>query len=122
MPLAGSKTFQDLVAWQKAHAFVLGIYSYTAAFPRSETYGLSSQMRRAAVSVPANLAEGFRRRSRGDKSRFLNIAQASLEESRYFLILASDLQYGESGNLMMQLEEVSKMLTRYADTILNSDS
>ena len=90
-----AKTFQDLIVWQKAHALTLAVYRYSAGFPKSETYGLCAQIRRAAVSVPANVAEGFKRRSKGDKARFLNIAQGSLEEVRYFLILSRDLQYGD---------------------------
>jgi four helix bundle protein len=80
-----ARTFQDLVVWQKAHQLVLAIYEFTAHFPRSETYGLALQMRKAAVSIPANIAEGFRRRGKADKVRFLNTSEASLEESRYYL-------------------------------------
>ena len=89
-----ARTFQDLLVWQKAHAFVLEAYRLTATFPRSETYGLALQMRRAAVSIPANIAEGFRRRSKADKARFLNMAEGSVEECRYFLILTKDLGSG----------------------------
>ena len=113
-------TFRDLVAWQKAHEFVLRVYALTANFPQRETYGLTSQMRRAAVSIPANIAEGFRRRGRADKARFLNIAQASLEESHYYLILAQDLQYGNTSELAAALDEVGRLLSTYARTILNS--
>jgi len=67
--------------WRKAHELVLAVYSFTAAFPKEETYGLALQMRRAAVSVPANIAEGFRRRGKADKARYMNMAEASLEES-----------------------------------------
>lgn len=91
-----ARTFRDLVVWRKAHDFVLAIYPFTAAFPRQETYGLALQMRRAAVSIPANIAEGFRRRGKADKARFMNLAGGSLEESRYYLILASDLGYGDA--------------------------
>jgi four helix bundle protein len=91
-----AQSFQDLLAWQKAHEFVLGVYAFTNVFPKQETYGLVSQMRRAAVSVPANIAEGFRKRGKADKARFMNVAKGSLEESRYYLILARDLGYGES--------------------------
>ena len=80
-----ARTFQDLLVWQKAHRFVLGVYALTATLPKQETYGLSLQMRRAAVSIPANIAEGFRRRSKADKARFMNIAEGSVEECRYFL-------------------------------------
>ena len=76
-PRRAARNFRELLAWQKAHGFVLAVYALTANFPRHETYGLASQMCRAAVSIPANIAEGFRRRGRGDKGRFLNIAQAS---------------------------------------------
>src|SRR6516225_5791207 len=90
-----ARTFQDLLVWQKAHRFVLEVYALTATLPQQETYGLSLQMRRAAVSIPANIAEGFRRRSQADKVRFLNIAEGSVEECRYFLILVKDLGYGD---------------------------
>ncbi len=114
-----AKTFQDLVVWQKAHQLVLMTYRFTSRFPDSELYGLSSQLRRAAVSVPANIAEGFKKRGKADKSRFLNIAQGSLEESRYYLILANDLGYGDTSLLMDQLEEVSKLLVSYTSAVLS---
>ncbi len=117
---ASAQTFRDLVVWQKAHQFVLDVYRYSAEFPRSEVYGLSSQLRRAAVSIPANISEGFRRRGKADKARFMNIAQGSLEECRYYLILGQDLKYGDSGELMRQVEEVSRMLFVYSKAILNS--
>jgi four helix bundle protein len=93
-PRPAARSFRDLVVWRKAHELVLAVYPFTAGFPRRETYGLSHQMRRAAVSIPANIAEGFRRRGRADKARFMNLAQGSLEECRYYLILAHDLGYG----------------------------
>src|SRR5208282_3538916 len=105
-PRPAARTFQDLLVWQKAHQFVMGVYHYSACFPKSETYGLASQFRRAAVSVPANIAEGFRKSGRQDKVRFMNVAQGSLEECRYHLLLANDLKYGENGALMSLLEEV----------------
>ncbi len=66
-----AKTFRDLMVWRKAHEFVLAIYNFSAAFPKQETYGLSHQMRRAAISIPAHIAEGFRKRSKADKLRFI---------------------------------------------------
>jgi four helix bundle protein len=105
-----ARSFQDLLVWQKAHTLVLAIYQLTAAFPKPETYGLSLQMRRAAVSIPANIAEGFRRRSKPEKARFLNMAEGSLEETRYFLILARDLGYADTAQLTAALEEVSRLL------------
>ena len=121
-PRPAARTFRDLLVWQKAHEFVLAVYRITATFPKQETYGLASQMRRAAVSIAANIAEGFRKRGRAEKARFMNVAQASLEESRYYLILAKDLDYGDTRLLMTQLEEVSKLLNAYINAILSPDS
>jgi four helix bundle protein len=115
-----ARSFRDLIVWQKAHAFVLGIYEVSKGFPREEVYGLTSQFRRAAVSIPANIAEGFCRRSSLEKLRFLNIAHSSLEETRYYLILAEDLGYGTLGAHMTKLEEVSKLLTAYGQTLKNN--
>lgn len=117
-----ARSFHDLVVWQKAHQFVLSVYSFTGTFPRQETYGLAVQMRRAAVSIPANIAEGFRKRTKNDKVRFMNIAEGSIEESRYYLILAQDLGYGETDSLMSSLEEVSRLLNAYSKAILTPDS
>jgi four helix bundle protein len=117
-----ARTFQHLLVWQKAHRFVLEVYTLTAAFPKPETYGLSLQMRRAAVSIPANIAEGFRRRGKPDKARFMNIAEGSVEECRYFLILANDLGYGNTQTLSAALEEVSRLLNAYSTAILTSST
>jgi four helix bundle protein len=117
-----AKCFQELLVWQKAHKFVLSVYRYSEPFPKSEIYSLTSQFRRAAISVPANIAEGFKKRTRVEKARFMNIAQGSLEECRYYLILAQDLKYGDSSVLILQLEEVSKMLAAYSSSILTSVS
>jgi four helix bundle protein len=117
-----ARSFQDLVVWQKAHRWVLDVYRLTDSFPRRELYGLSSQLRRAAISVPANIAEGFKKLGRLDKTRFFNIAQGSVEECRYYLILAKDLGYAADGNHMKQLEEVSKLLDGYRRAILSSVS
>ena len=121
MTRPAARTFQDLAVWQKAHQFVLTVYPFTAKFPTTEVYGLVSQLRRAAVSVPANIAEGFKKKSKLDKARFLNIAQGSLEECRYYLILASDLEYGDSLALTAQLEEVSKLLEAYIRALLKAE-
>ena len=117
-----AKRFEDLVVWQKAHQFVLAAYRLSRTFPRSETYGPSSQFRRAAVSIAANIAEGFKKRSEADKLRFYNIAQGSIEESRYYLILVKDLEYGDVSGLSQVLEEVSKLLEAYSQVVRNSDS
>ncbi len=115
-----AKSFEDVVVWQKAHAFVLSIYRLSESFPKHELFGLTSQLRRAAVSVPANFAEGFRKTGKSDKLRFYNIAQGSLEECRYYLILINDLNYGEVEKLKIDAEEVSKMLTAYMRRISES--
>jgi four helix bundle protein len=115
-----SKSFRDLVVWRKAHKFVLTVYRFTAAFPRNAPYGLAAQMRRAAVSIPANIAEDFGKRGKADKARSMNIAEGSLEESRYYLIPAEELGYGSTVNLTNSLEEVSRLLGTYARAILAS--
>lgn len=115
--LEPAKSFRDLILWQKAHEFVLSIYSYTSDFPKNEIYGLTSQFRRAAVSVAANIAEGFIKRTPPDKLRFLNIAQGSLEECRYYIVLSRDLKFGDNGHLENQAEEVSKILNSYMKAI-----
>ena len=115
-----ARSFRDLVVWQKAHEFVLAVYRYTESFPEREKYGLAHQLRRAAVSILANLAEGFGKRSSAEKARFLNIAEGSVEECRYYLILSQDLGYGPSESLMSTLQETSKLLNAYVRAILAS--
>src|SRR5258708_8398182 len=90
-PRPPARTFRDLLVWQKAHRFVLALYAFTAAFPKQETYGLRSQMRRAAVSIPPNIAEGFAKRSKPDKAPYINVAERPVEQRRYYLILAAHL-------------------------------
>lgn len=104
------RTFKDLHAWQRAHEFVLGVYRLTTKFPKEEIYGLTSQLRRAAVSVPANIAEGFTRLSPAEKVRFYNIAEGSLEESRYYLYLACELGYADSPELQAIGEETTRLI------------
>ena len=115
-----AKNFQDLIVWQKAHKLVIEVYKFTENFPKTEIYCLTSQIRRSVISVPANIAEGFIKKSEIDKIRFLNIAQGSLEETRYYLILSKDLKYGESEKILPLLEEVSKLLNAFIKSIKNS--
>lgn len=116
-----ARRFRGLLVWRKAHEFVLAVCPLTAGFPKQETHGLSLQMR-AAVSIPANIAEGFRRRGKAEKARCMNIAQVSLEESRYYLILAQDLGYGDVDKLNSALEEVGRLLSTYATAVLTSST
>lgn len=97
-----------MLIWQRAHQFVLCVYRETEKFPRDERYGLTSQLRRSAVSIAANIAEGFVKRGVADKLRFLNIAQGSLEESRYYLILASDLGIADVSAAEQLADECSR--------------
>lgn len=104
--------FQDLQVWQKANQLALEIYKFTKDFPKEEKYALVSQMRRAAVSVPANITEGFRKRGSKDKLNFYNIAQASLDELYYYIILSKDLGFIQDGsNFIHRIEEIARMLS-----------
>ena len=100
-------------------SFVLGVYSLTGFFPKSEIYGLTSQFRRAAISIASNIAEGFIKKGKKEKIKYLNISQGSLEEYRYYLILTSDLKYGDCGHLEELAVEVSKLLNGYSNRILD---
>jgi four helix bundle protein len=103
--------FEDLVVWQKAHQLVLEVYKDTRDYPAEERFSLVLQMRRAVVSIPANIAEGFKKHGQRDKMNFYNIAQGSLEELRYYMILSKDLNYIQSDqNIIRIIEEVGKML------------
>jgi len=117
-----AKTFEDLLVWQKAHLFVIAVYRLSEVFPKQEIYGLTLQFRRAAVSVAANIAEGFRKHSKPDKIRFYNIARGSLEECRYYLILTKDLEYGDITKAKLLIEEVSKLLEAYCQSVSHSES
>lgn len=112
--------FTDLEVWKNAHAFVLEVYRVTEGYPKTEMYGLTSQFRRAAVSVAANIAEGFKKRGLADKMRFLNISQGSLEECHYYIILSRDLHYLEhTKNLQKMLDKVARQLTASITALKN---
>ena len=116
-------SFESVIAWQKAHDFVLLTYRVTRHFPEDEKFGLTSQFRRAAVSIEANIAEGYKKLSKADKLRFFNIAQGSLEECRDYHILSRDLGYlyaDEFEDLHQSIEEASKFLNMYCKAIVNN--
>ena len=106
-----------MIVWQRAHQFTIETYTFTARLPKEELFGLSSQARRPAVSVAANIVEAFARKSKKDKLRILNIALASLEECRYLIRLSSDLNYGDGVRLTQRAKEVSKVLNAYIRAI-----
>ncbi len=121
--MEAARNFTDLRVWQNAHGLVLEVYKMTKRFPDDEKYGLVVQMRRAAVSIAANLAEGFVKHSIKDKLHFYNSAQGSLEEVRYHLILSRDLQYISTINdTMCRVELTSKMILRFIESIRKSHS
>ena len=115
--------FESVMAWQKAHAFVLEVYRCTKNYPDEEKYGLTSQFRRAAISIEANIAEGYKKLSKNDKLRFFNISQGSIEECRDYIILSRDLGYVNEDQFMRlynALESSSKMLMLYCEGIINN--
>jgi four helix bundle protein len=104
--------FTELKVWQRAHALVLGVYQSTTAFPNDERFGLTSQLRRAATSVPTNIAEGSKRASPREYAHFLNVAEGSLAETEYLLLLSKALGYlNEGGKLEGEVREVAGMLS-----------
>jgi four helix bundle protein len=116
-------SFEKVLAWQKAHQFVLSVYEVSRHFPEDEKFGLTTQFRRAAVSIEANIAEGFKKLSKADKLRFFNIAQGSLEECRDYHILSRDLGYlysEEFDKLHNEIEEASKLLNAYCKAIVEN--
>ena len=123
--MSNSRTFEDVKAWQKAHDFVLTFYQYKKMFPEDEKYALESQFQRAAISIAANIAEGYKKLSKADKLRFFNIAQGSLEECRYYIILAHDLKYFSqdvTDDLWAKLEMTSTLLNAYCQAIVENRS
>ena len=114
-------TFKNIKVWQKAHELVLEIYKVTKTFPSSEKYSLTAQIRRSSASVATNIVEGYKRRSDKDFAHFLNIADSSLEETKYHVLLAHDLKYMDKDNyeqLSMLLEEVGRMLSAFQKKLI----
>jgi len=116
-----SKKYSDLIVWQKSHSLALEVYSISKQFPKEEIFGLTSQLRRASISVPANIAEGFARKGIKDKLRFYNIAEASLSEVSYFLLLSQELGYAETSYLIDKVDEIGRMLNSYSKSISDID-
>jgi four helix bundle protein len=117
-------SFENILAWQKAHSLTILVYQITRNFPEDEKFGLTSQFRRAAVSVEANIAEGYKKISKADKLRFLNISEGSLAECRNYIILSRDLYFineEEYTSLYLALEESSRLLTAYSKGIINNN-
>ncbi|RNC64676.1 four helix bundle protein [Proteiniphilum sp. X52] len=113
-------SFQSLIVWQKGHQFVLDIYRITRRFPEEERFGIVSQMRRAAISITANIAEGYRKFGKKDKLRFFNISQGSLAEIYNYLILSKDLQYISRNDydlFQVQWIELDKLIRAYCAKI-----
>ena len=113
-----TKSFKDLIVWQKSYKLVLEIYKITKNFPRTEIYGLSQQMRKAAVSIPSNIAEGYGRKHKAEYKQFLSIAYGSLLELETQYSLAVDLKYvGKCEFIENLLKEVGAMLYRMLNPI-----
>jgi len=114
------RDFRKLQVWEKSHALVLGIYQSTQRFPKDELYGLTSQMRRASVSIPANIAEGAGRESIPERVHFIQIANGSASELNYFLLLSRDLGYLPEEVYLKysrDLDEIGRMLTGLMKTL-----
>lgn len=117
------QNFREIVAWEKSHYLTLDIYKATLAFPKVEIYGLTSQIRRASASVPANIAEGCGRSSKAEFAHFLQIAMGSACEVEYHLLLAHDLEYlgdADYRRLAAGIVEVKKMLASFTQKIAAS--
>jgi len=113
-------SFKDLIVWQKAHQLVIAIYKATKLFPKEEIFSLTNQVRRAAVSIPANICEGYKKKTIPNQLNFINIAEGSLEEVKYYIILSKDLQYIDESvyeQLTNSAEEVGRLINGYEKAI-----
>ena len=119
------KTFKDLVVWQKAYQLCLNVYRITAPFPNEEKFRLTSQLRRAAVSIPSNIAEGYGRKTNPDSIKFLYVSYGSIREQETQIMLAEDLGYMENGprqNVLNITVEVERMLKGLITSLENTSS
>ena len=115
-----SNTFKGLIVWQKSHLLVLSIYKATKNYPKEEVYALTSQVRRAAVSIAANIAEGYKKKTTANKLNFLNISEGSLEEVKYYIVLSKDLEYinEKTANELDSLaDEVGRLIHGYSKSV-----
>lgn len=115
-----TKTFKELIVWQKSHKLVLEIYKVTRSYPKEEVYSLTNQIRRASVSIAANIAEGYKKKTKASKLNFLNISEGSLEEVKYYIILSKDLEFiseKEFNQLESITEEVGRLISGYSSAI-----
>ncbi len=122
MEREADKDFRHLPVWEKAHRFVLSVYNYSDYFPSKEAYGLTPRFRLAAAAVPVGIIQSLREADQAARAKLMGAARGSLEECRYYLILARDLGYGDHPELRPQLEELSELLGEYAAALLASDS
>jgi four helix bundle protein len=117
-------SFESIITWQKAHQFTKMVYLVTKDFPEDERFGLTSQFRRAAVSIGANIAEGYKKLSKVDKLRFFNISQGSLAECMNYIILSRDIGYMDDSDyniLHKMAEEVARLLSAYSNGVINNN-
>jgi four helix bundle protein len=117
-----AKEFKDLMVWQKAKNLVLDIYLITDQFPKNELYALTNQFRRAAISIIANIAEGFTRTTIKEKIKFYNIALGSIQECRCFSILSTELKYADMEKQEDQFRQLALMLNKYISRIKENHS
>ena len=117
-----AKSYQDLIVWQKSHRLVKNIYEITSKLPKEEKYSLTSQIRRSALSIPANISEGFGRFHLKDKVRFYLISKGSLNETENYLQLIHDLKYADVKSLICDCVEIRKILDAYISSIKRSSN
>ncbi len=112
-----ARTYKDLKVWQLLHEFVMEVYRIAKFFPDDERFGLTSQLKRSAVSIPSNIAEGFSRWGNLDKIKFYNIAEASLAEADYQLFLSGELKYGDPAHALSIAQTIKPSLARLINSI-----
>jgi len=115
-----TNSFKDLIVWQKSHMLVIAIYTTTKLFPKAEVFALTNQVRRAAISIAANICEGYKKKTIPNQLNFINIAEGSLEEVKYYIILSKDLQYINDKTyeqLTNSAEEVGRLINGYEKAI-----